>query len=926
MRCTFYIVLTIVALTAAGRSAWAVEASSLRLVPMPREVRIDKGTFPLDGPLVFEAPAASAKLLGRMLADEFKIARLAPPKSFRRGDGAFWFRLARGVGRASRPPIDPKDLPKKLGVEGYRLVVSKRDIVCAAPEAAGLFYGLQTLRQLIRANRTADGKALPCMTIDDWPALRWRCFQDDMTRGPSSKLATMQRDVQLGAFTKMNVWTYYMEYQFAFKKHPKIGPPNGSLTPKDLKALVAFSKPLHVDVMGNQQSFGHFGRILSHPEYADLRETGSLLTPANPKSYALLDDLYSEVIPLVPFEFFNVCCDETWGLGRGPSKAMAAKIGVGGVYVSHIRKVYDLVKGKYGKRMMMWGDIILQHPKNLKDIPKDVIMLTWGYGAKASFVDQIKPFTASGYEFFVCPGVSNWSRILPDFGVATTNIRNFVRDGVANGAIGMLNTAWEDDGEALGAPKWHGHAWGGECAWTGSKTMPKDFNRRIGAVLFGEKGDHFGKAIELLAKTHRLAGTRGMNNRRFWQDDFLSAGGADNVRASANALLALVRPAIEHLLACKKEAVVNAGLLDHFLQGARRMELIASRMLDGLAVQALYAKARTADRQDAGELLDKARTLVVKNRDATEALGKEFARLWLSESKPYLLDRTLNRYAASVKAYTALAARLAKAAEALKKGQPVDDLPVAAQPRSRARGPLPKPMVRITKPTRVIATPLKGDTPWARRDASHRFVLVVSAGDVDRYDVPLEVDVSVPKGLATRPVQVFRQEANGATQEVLAQLDVVGEGEKGQVRFSAILPGKLARGTSAEMTVYLGLKDAPLEDAEAVTTKNAPDKMKWIENDKVRLLLGPAGAHVFQWQIRGVKPLEIGLDRLGGLFGHGPRIPRRAVQARMRRPRACVGALPLHRSRRHGQDDQPVVQVGLDRRPAQPGDGSLLGL
>ena len=85
----------------------------------------------------------------------------------------------------------------------------------------------------------------------------------------------------------------------------------------------------------------------------------------------------------------------------------------------------------------------------------------------------------------------------------------------------MLNTAWEDDGEALQGYKWHGYAWGAECAWNGATTTPEDFNRRIGAVLFGEPGDHFGQAIELLAQLHRLPGMQGMNNRRFWEDDFL---------------------------------------------------------------------------------------------------------------------------------------------------------------------------------------------------------------------------------------------------------------------------------------------------------------------------------------------------------------------------------------------------------------------
>ena len=73
-------------------------------------------------------------------------------------------------------------------------------------------------------------------------------------------------------------------------------------------------------------------------------------------------------------------------------------------------------------------------------------MLTWGYDARPSFEDQILPFAKAGYDFYVCPGVNGWSRVLPDFGAATTNIQNFVRDGLKLGAVGMLNTAWDDDG------------------------------------------------------------------------------------------------------------------------------------------------------------------------------------------------------------------------------------------------------------------------------------------------------------------------------------------------------------------------------------------------------------------------------------------------------------------------------------------------
>lgn len=626
------------------------EVTSLRLVPFPKKVTWAEGSFALDTARVLSGSGGTFELAQALIGEEMKRAGLPLPLARRLdGKGKAVLRLAAAEGGAM-PEVG---WPEAAKDESYALTVSPDGVTIRAETESGLFHGVQTLCQLIRANRR--GNQLPCLNIQDWPSLRWRCFQDDLTRGPSTKLEVLKRQLDLGAFLKHNLFTYYMEHQYAWKKHPLLGPANGSLTPDELKALVAYGQSLHLDILGNQQSFGHFGNILKHKEYALLRETGDILCPVKEESYQLLDDLYAEVIPLLPCPFFNVCCDETYGLGEGPSKELVKQIGVGGVYARHLRRIHDLLKNNYHKRMMMWGDIILQHPEHLKEIPSDTILLIWGYDARASFEGQIVPFAKSGYEFFVCPGVNNWSRILPDFGVATTNIHHFVRDGAAHGTLGLLNTAWDDDGENFNAPSWHGYAWGAECAWNASTTSSEDFNRRLGAVLFGETGDHFGQAIEALAKTARLPGMQGMNNTRFWQLDLEpSRGNITNVVQ----LLVLVRPALAHLATCKKTATVNADLLDYFLFGAQRMELIGERLLGALEAAKFYQAAGGLPPAQARTKIEDAAAIMRRLRDTHEALGKRFAELWHLENKPYGLDWTIRRYDSAVAKYDTLIKRL----------------------------------------------------------------------------------------------------------------------------------------------------------------------------------------------------------------------------------------------------------------------------
>lgn len=842
--------LTVLGWLAWSQAAAAASEESLRLVPFPKEVRRLAGEFSLRGPLVLEAPPAQRAVLLGLLNEELRRAGLPPAEGRGSPNDSPNFRLAPASGEAAGPP--PAQ-PREKAPEAYALEVRGGEVVGIARAAAGLFYSVQTLCQLIRANRS--GEALPQVAIQDWPSLRWRAFQDDMTRGPSSQLDTLKYEVALASYLKLNLMTYYMEYQFAFKKHPAIGPTNGSLEAPDLAALVDFAKPLQVDILGNQQSFGHFSQILKHPEYARLRETGDVLTPVREETYQLLDDLYAEVCPVLPFPWFNVCCDETYGLGEGPARELAARLGLGGVYVQHIRRVHDLLRDKHKKRMMMWGDIILQHPGNLQQIPKDTIMLTWGYDPRPSFEDQIVPFARSGYEFFVCPGVNNWSRILPDFGAAITNIHNFVRDGIKHGALGMINTDWEDDGEAINAVKWHLDAWAAECAWNASATSIEAFNRRLGAVLFGEAGDHFGQAVGWLTRTHRLPGMNGMFNSRFWEPDFAPKAAPVAVQATATNLLAVVRPAIQHLETCRREARCNQPLLEALLFGARRMELIGQRMLDGLRAAQLYEQAGESPARP--ELLAQVEQLARKNRDAHEQAGRQFARLWLAESKPYALDWTLRRYTNTVAGYDALLGRLA-AARALPAGQPLP----AAEEVGLA---IPKPMSRLLRPRPAKDTPLLPEQPWTDPAATHRMGLVVQAGDRDRFDLPVELDLELPAGLARLPVRAFQLDGQGSQREVPAQLEAGGQPGRG--RLVLALPGRLPKGAEASVLVYAGLEREPSTPAGAASASAGSLGGAWLENGHVRLLVGAEGAHVYRWELKALSHRDLTMPGEAGWAG-----------------------------------------------------------
>ena len=117
----------------------------------------------------------------------------------------------------------------------------------------------------------------------------------------------------------------------------------------------------------------------------------------------------------------------------------------------------------------------MKYPQLLGILPKDMIAVPWDYDAKPSYDSIIKPYRDAGLRVIVAPGANNWNQLWPDLDVGYINIRNFVRDGQKLGAMGMLNTTWNDDGEALYGMAWPTLIFGAAAGWQAGESSIDQF-------------------------------------------------------------------------------------------------------------------------------------------------------------------------------------------------------------------------------------------------------------------------------------------------------------------------------------------------------------------------------------------------------------------------------------------------------------------
>ena len=622
----------------------------LSLIPMPQEVLRGKGRF------VFSEEVSIAAADKNGPEDRFSAARLQEelyeslqlrPRIASTG-GKRTIRLGR-IGRdkavdaaIAKAGITP---PAKLGEEGYILRVAPEEILIAANTAAGVFYGVQTLRQLVRSNR--KGNSIPCLTITDWPALALRGWMDDISRGPIPTMEFLKNVVRKLAEYKLNYFTLYTEHVFKLKAHPDVAPADG-ITAEEIAELTAFAKQYHVELVGNFQSFGHMEKILRIPFYAEMRESGHILSPAAEETYRFLESAYSEVAPAYESDLFNINCDETFGLGEGKSKKMVEEMGLDGLYAYHINRLDQLLK-RHGKRIMMWGDIAVHNPGIIARLPKDLIILSWGYHAAESFDDAILPFKESGFEFMVAPGVSCWGEIWPNMTNAAINISNYIRDGAKLGAMGVMNTTWDDDGENLFNHNWHGLLWGAECSWKPAAPLAGEeaardrderleaFNRAFDRLFYGQPG--VSGVLLRFDALRQLPVREAVRNGSMWRDilEFHSENTSAEAARNNQTLLEGAESLQWELAGLRTSVPKNGGTLDYAIFAAKRVAYVARKNLARIALHKAFLSPTPKLAADVrNEIADLLRAL--------HAIKNEYVILWNRETRPWWLDRNLAKY------------------------------------------------------------------------------------------------------------------------------------------------------------------------------------------------------------------------------------------------------------------------------------------
>ena len=322
--------------------------------------------------------------------------------------------------------------------EAYHLSVTSRRVVITGCGEPGLFYGARTLLQLIENAR------VPCCEIGDSPDYKRRMVHYDLAREQTCNLKHLKRVIDVLSDHKINMLHLYFENRFQFDKHPKVSPP-GVMTREQAVELDEYARTRFVELVPEVNCLAHLENALcveNYRRFAEDPDNPYEICTQNPEAVAFVEDMVRELAACFKSKYFHMGGDESSQMGTCPKCAERIEQDGGkqNLFAGHYTHVAEFIKS-LGKRPMMWGDMLLRHRGAAEMMPKDIIIFDWHYGETS--VQTVKYFTSQGFDVYVCPAMSGFSRLAAPYNRATGNIYKFIGEGMQGGAIGECTCAWE---------------------------------------------------------------------------------------------------------------------------------------------------------------------------------------------------------------------------------------------------------------------------------------------------------------------------------------------------------------------------------------------------------------------------------------------------------------------------------------------------
>ncbi len=364
--------------------------------------------------------------------------------------------------------------------ESYVLIIKGKNAEIISTGEAGLFYGCQTLEQLLEDSRDYN-TAIPACKITDYPKLEYRAALIDVKNHLDHMRVYYETIDMLGRY-KINAVIFEFEDKLRYKRQPLVGASH-AMSIDEIAALTSYARDRHIEISPLVQGCGHATYILKHEHYAKLLELDWNIwafCPLDEGTYKVLFDLYLDAMEATPgSRYLHIGGDEIGNIGLCPRcKPTADKEGLMSLYVYWFERVCEFIKAN-GRIPILWDDMLLKSAgvlrtssritesqldeiwregepklqKAISDFPTNCIFMRWNYtmARQPGNIRILDWYRDNGVKAWIATAAQSGPALLFPFddrdrGMASRGlpaIQSFIQLAAEKDINGMLCNAWD---------------------------------------------------------------------------------------------------------------------------------------------------------------------------------------------------------------------------------------------------------------------------------------------------------------------------------------------------------------------------------------------------------------------------------------------------------------------------------------------------